>query len=79
MRGTAEKSEALFSYVNLEERIPVRHPLGKIRQVVNDALASLGEDLDHLDADFGRPSIAPERLIRASLPQISLSIGPSGS
>ncbi len=66
MRGTDEKNGSLFSYVDLEERIPARHPLRKIRQVVNDALASLDEDFDHLYVDFGRPSIAPERLIRAS-------------
>lgn len=74
MRGTDEKSGSLFSYVDLEDRIPARHPLRKIRQVVNDALASLDEDFDHLYVDFGRPSIAPERLIRASLIQILFSI-----
>ncbi|TCS65627.1 IS4 family transposase [Primorskyibacter sedentarius] len=70
MRGTDETSGSLFSYVDLEERIPPQHPLRKIRQVVNDALASLDDDFDQLYADFGRPSIAPERLIRASLIQI---------
>ncbi|GAB1380433.1 IS5 family transposase [Pararhodobacter aggregans] len=74
MRGTDEKSGSLFSYVDLEQRIPARHPLRKIRQVVNDALASLDEDFDHLYVDFGRPSIAPERLVRASLIQILFSI-----
>ncbi len=74
MRGTDETSGSLFSYVDLENRIPERHPLRKIRQVVNDALASLNEDFDRLYVDFGRPSIAPERLIRASLPQILFSI-----
>ena len=43
MRGTDEASGSLFSYVDLEARIPARHPLRKIRQVVNDALASLRE------------------------------------
>lgn len=74
MRGTDETSGSLFSYVDLEDRIPARHPLRKIRQVVNDALASLDEDFDRLYVDFGRPSIAPERLIRASLLQILFSI-----
>ena len=41
MRGTDEASGSLFSYVDLEARIPARHPLRKIRQVVNEALASL--------------------------------------
>ena len=74
MRGTDETSGSLFSYVDLEDRIPARHPLRKIRQVVNDALTSLDDDFDRLYVDFGRPSIAPERLIRASLLQILFSI-----
>ena len=74
MRGTDETSRSLFSYVDLEERIPARHPLRKIRQVVNDALVSLDADFEALYIDFGRPSIPPERLIRASLLQILFSI-----
>jgi transposase len=74
MRGLDETSGSLFSYVDLEERIPARHPLRKIRQVVNDALASLDADFEALYIDFGRPSIPPERLIRASLLQILFSI-----
>ena len=74
MRGRDEASGSLFSYVDLEERIPARHPLRKIRQIVNDALASLDAELDRLYSAEGRPSIAPERLIRASLIQILFSI-----
>ena len=74
MRGTDEASGSLFSYVDLEARIPARHPLRKIRQVVNDALASLDGEFGALYTDFGRPSIAPERLIRASLIQILFSV-----
>ncbi|PVH28278.1 IS5 family transposase [Pararhodobacter oceanensis] len=74
MRGTDEASGSLFSYVDLEERIPARHPLRKIRQVENDALASLDADFEALYTDFGRPSIPPERLIRASLLQILFSV-----
>lgn len=74
MRGTDEASGSLFSYVDLEERVPAGHPLRKIRQIVNDALASLDAEFDALYTDFGRPSIAPERLIRASLLQMLFSI-----
>lgn len=74
MRGTDETSGSLFSYVDLEERIPQRHPLRKIRQVVNEALASLDADFGALYTDFGRPSIPPERLIRAGLLQILFSV-----
>jgi transposase len=74
MRGTDEASGSLFSYVDLEARIPARHPLRKIRQVVNDALASLDAEFAALYTDFGRPSIPPERLIRAGLIQILFSV-----
>ena len=74
MRGSDETSGSLFSYVDLEERIPARHPLRKIRQIVNDALASLDGDFDVLYSTEGRPSIAPERLLRASLIQILFSV-----
>jgi len=74
MRGTDEASGTLFSFVDLEERVPAGHPLRKIRQIVNDALASLDVEFAALYTDFGRPSIAPERLIRASLLQMLFSI-----
>src|SRR4028118_1407532 len=74
MRGTDEVTGSLFSYVDLEERIPARHPLRKVRQIVNDALASLDAEFDRLYAAEGRPSIAPERLLRASLIQILFSV-----
>ena len=74
MRGMDETSGSLFSYVDLEARIPARHPLCRIRQVVNEALASLDAEFAALYTDFGRPSIPPERLIRASLLQILFSV-----
>jgi len=74
MRGTDETNGLMFSYVDLEARVPAGHPLRKIRQIVNDALASLDAEFDALYTDFGRPSIAPERLIRASLLQILFSV-----
>jgi transposase len=74
MRGSDERNEALFSYVNLEDRVPSRHPLRLIREVVNAALARLDGAFDKLYAADGRPSIAPERLLRAALIQILFSI-----
>ncbi|WP_096785913.1 IS5 family transposase [Rhodobacter sp. CZR27] len=74
MRGTDETSGSLFSYVDLEERVPRRYPLRRIRRVVNDALISMDAEFDRLYADDGRPSIAPERLLRASLIQILFSV-----
>ena len=55
MRGTDETSGSLFSDVDLEERIPARPPLRRIRQVVNDALASLDAGCAVLYPDLGRP------------------------
>ncbi len=74
IRGADETSGSLFNYVDLEERITALHPLRKIRRVVNEALASLNAEFEALYTDFGRPSIAPERLIRASLLQILFSV-----
>jgi transposase len=74
MRGSDERNEALFSYVNLEDRVPARHPLRLIREIVNAALARLDGAFAKLYAAEGRPSIAPERLLRAALIQILFSI-----
>jgi transposase len=74
MRGSDEQNGALFSYVNLEERVPARHPLRVIRQIVNAALARLDAAFADRYAAEGRPSIPPERLLRAVLIQILFSI-----
>ena len=74
MRGSDDQNGSLFSYLNLEDRIPARHPLRTIREVVNAALVTLDADFAGLYAGKGRPSIAPERLLRASLIQILFSI-----
>lgn len=74
MRGSDKQTGSLFSYVNLEERIPARHPLRKIKAVVDVALVTLDADFERLYAGDGRPSIAPERLMRAALVQILFSI-----
>ena len=57
MRGTDKIGGSLFSYVDLEERIPARHPLRKIRQVVNEPFATLDAEFEALYTDIGRPSI----------------------
>ncbi len=74
MRGSDKQTGSLFSYVNLEERVPSRHPLRKIKGVVDAALVSLDADFERVYAGDGRPSIAPERLMRAALVQILFSI-----
>ncbi len=60
--------------MNLEDRVPARHPLRKIKAVVDLALVTLDADFNRLYAGDGRPSIAPERLLRAALIQILFTI-----
>ena len=74
MRGLDTRSGELFSYVDLEERVPPTHPLRKIRQLVNDVLASLDAEFAQLYSAFGRESIPPERLLRALLLQALFTI-----
>ena len=74
MRGSDERSSELFSYVDLEDRIAAKHPLRLIRTIVNEVLTTLNAEFAALYAGGGRPSIAPERLLRASLLQAFYSI-----
>ena len=74
MRGGDERSGALFSYVDLEARVGKDHPLRTIRGVVNNALAALSSDFSAMYSRMGRPSIPPEKLLRAMLLQAFYSI-----
>jgi transposase len=69
MRGSDARSGDLFSYMNLEDRVPAKHPLRLVRGVVNEVLSALDGDFAKAYADSGRPSIAAERLPRALLLQ----------
>src|SRR3954466_3449240 len=74
MRGRDDRSEGLFTYVRLEERIPADHPLRPIRLLADEALSSLSRRLDGLYSSMGRPSIPPEMLLRATLLQAFFSV-----
>jgi transposase len=74
MRGWDARSDALFSYVSCEARVPKDHPLRPIRRIVDEALAALSLEFEKLYARFGRPSIPPERLLRALLLQAFYSV-----
>ena len=74
MRGQDERQEIVFSYVSAEERIPQKHPLRAIRELTNVGLQSLDAHFEGLYIRFGRPSIAPEKLVRASLLMVLYSI-----
>ena len=74
MRGADIEQSQLFSVVTLESRVPSDHPLRRIRPLLEETLDSLDRTFDAVYAECGRPSIAPERLIRASLLQVLFSI-----
>ena len=69
MRGADERSEGIFSYVRVEQRVPADHPLRAIRDLVDAALKDLSREFGRLYSRDGRPSIPPERLLRALLLQ----------
>ena len=79
MRGSDAASGALFSYVDMEARVPATHPLRTIRTIVNEVLTALDTEFEALYEGIGRQSVAPERLLRASLLQAEASPGPRRS
>jgi transposase len=75
MRGNDDQLQpGMFSYVSLEERVPSDHPLREIRDLVDTVLTKMSAEFDGLYAVVGRPSIPPERLLRALLLQVFYSI-----
>jgi transposase len=74
MRGGDRNTGALFSYVSCEERVAKDHPLRAIGEITNAALAALSPEFEKLYARLGRPSIAPEKLLRALLLQAFYSV-----
>ncbi len=74
MRGFDQTSGSLFSYVDLEDRVPANHPLRTIREIVNDVLVSLSSDFEAIYSRMGRPSIPPEQLLRSLLLQAFYTI-----
>jgi transposase len=74
MRGSDAVAGSLFSYVDLEKRVRVDHPLRMIRGIVNATLAAMSSEFDALYAPDGRESIPPERLLRALLLQAFYTI-----
>lgn len=74
MRGSDGRSGSLFSYVGLEDRVPQGHPLREIRRISGDVLGDMSGAFDAAYAPLGRPSIPPERLLRALLLQAFYTI-----
>ena len=78
MRGTDEQQEWMFSYISAEKRVPKDHPLRTIRTMVDVILKDLSPLFESLYAKTGRPSIAPEKLLRTLLLQVLYSCAVSG-
>lgn len=74
VRGNDRQTGQLFSYLSPEERVPANHPLRAIRQMTDEALTDLSERFELLYARVGRPSVPPEKLLRALLLQILYSV-----
>ena len=74
MRGADGQQSGMFSYISAERRVPKDHPLRAIRAMVDVALRNMGPQFDAMYAKVGRPSIAPEKLLRALLLQILYTV-----
>jgi transposase len=74
MRGDDRQPDAMFSYVSAEQRVPADHPLRAIRTLVDEVLRDMSREFDRLYARVGRPSIPPERLLRAQWLQVFYTI-----
>src|SRR3970282_1077340 len=74
MRGDDSKQDAMFSYLSPEQRVPQDHPLRPIRQRVNAILRDLSPRFSRLYAKRARPSMAPEKVLRALLLQVLYSV-----
>ena len=74
MRGDERLQDGMFSYISLEQRVPSEHPLRAVRKLTDTVLRSLSPQFDALYADSGRPSIAPEYILRALLLQVFYSV-----
>src|SRR5438046_9069253 len=74
MRGHDDQAAHLFSYVSPEQRVPADHPLRAIRQMTDRVLVTLSQKFARMYSDIGRPSIPPEKLLRALLLQVLCTV-----
>jgi len=74
MRGADSEQSSMFSYISAERRVPKDHPLRAIRAMADAALRELDKRFAGMYAAMGRPSIAPERLLRALLLQVLYTV-----
>src|ERR1019366_8401405 len=74
MRGHDEQQESMYSYISPEKRVPSDHPLRRLRRMVDTALKEMSPQFAEMYSRYGRPSIAPEKLLRALLLQVLYSV-----
>src|ERR1700761_8351804 len=74
MRGKDTQQSAMFSYISPEDRVPANHQLRPVREMADVALKALSPIFNRMYVAFGRPSIAPEKLLRALLLQVLYTI-----
>src|SRR5206468_6024527 len=74
MRGDDEQQAAMFSYLSPEARVPADHPLRAIRVLMDEVLTALSSRFETMYSQVGRPSIPPEKLLRAQLLQVLYTI-----
>jgi transposase len=74
MRGSDTQQSAMFSYLSPEQRVPAGHPLRRVREITDRLLVDLSDLFDQMYSTMGRPSIAPEKLLRALLLQVLYTI-----
>src|SRR5258708_29096175 len=74
MRGFDKQESAMFSYLAAEQRVRAEHPLRPIRKMTNEVLKGLSRTFSEIYATTGRPSIAPEKLLRALLLQVLYTV-----
>jgi transposase len=74
MRGSDTQQSAMFSYLSPEQRVPADHPLRRVREITDRLLDELSDLFDRMYSTMGRPSIAPEKLLRALLLQVLYTV-----
>src|ERR1700723_3714942 len=74
MRGADTQQAAMFSYLSPEQRVPAGHPLRRVREITDRLLVELSDLFDQMYSTMVRPSIAPEKLLRALLLQVLYSV-----
>lgn len=75
MRGENQTQQTeLYSYIPIERRIPAKHPLRRIKEIIDSALEDMDKEIDALYSHTGRPSIPPEMILKSIVLQVLYGI-----